>query len=79
MRATHSNNVTANAQPVEPTGSCPTCEETARRNDQAIDRLQDAVMALTAVDGYDMWIMRSARAKAAMLEAMRLLQVRTWK
>lgn len=64
--------------PVDTAGTCPTCEENRRRNDQAIDRLQDAVMALTAVDGYDMWIMRSARAKAAMLEAMRLLQARKW-
>ena len=57
---------------------CPVCDETARRDEQVIDALQTAMVALTAVDGYDSWELRSARTRAALLVAMRLMQVVKW-
>jgi len=68
------NKPDANAQPVD----CPVCDETARRDEQLIDALQSAMFALTAVDGFDDWRIRSARAKASILEAMRMMQVKKW-
>lgn len=67
-----------NAQPVDQ-APCTTCDEVARRDEKLIDALQDAMVALTAVDGIDDWRIRSARAKASILEAMRLMQAKGWR
>lgn len=64
--------------PVDNTGTCPVCDETARRDEKLIDALQTAMFALTAVDGFDDWRIRSARAKASILEAMRMMQAKKW-
>jgi len=69
---------TVKVQPVAETASCATCDEVALRDEKLIDMLQTAMVALTAVDGFDDWRIRSARAKASLLEAMRLMQTRTW-
>jgi len=66
------------AQPVDTTPACPVCDETARRDEQVIDALQTAMFSLTAVDGFDSWEIRSARTRANLLVAMRLLQVKKW-
>ena len=58
--------------------SCPACSATTERDEKLLDELQTAMLALTGVDGYDSWQLRSVRAKASILEALRLLQVRTW-
>lgn len=63
---------------VDTTNSCPVCDHIARRDEKLIDALQTAMVALTAVDGYDRWEIRSARTRAALLVAMRLLQVKRW-
>lgn len=69
---------TVKVQPVEQV-DCTTCDEVARRDEKLIDMLQTAMVALTAVDGFDDWRFRSARVKASLLEALRLMQTRTWR
>lgn len=72
------NSGTVAAQPVDAEG-CAVCENVARRDEKLIDALQDAMVALTKPDGFDDWVIRSARAKASILEAMRLMQAkRSW-
>jgi len=72
------NSNRAEARPVDTTNPCPVCNETTRRDEKLIDALQSAMFTLTAVDGFDSWEMRSARTRAALLVAMRLLQVKRW-
>lgn len=67
---------TASVQPVTSSAPCATCDEVARRDEKLIDALQDAMVALTKPDGFDDWVIRSARAKASILEAMRLMQAK---
>lgn len=71
-------NTRAVAQPVDTTCSCPRCQETAIRDEALLDLLQTAMIALTAVDGYDDWRIRSVRFKAALREALLLMQTKRW-
>ena len=75
----------SNRQPVDVTGSCPLCNATAIRDEQLLDVLQTAMVALTAVDGINDPVLRVARAKQSVTEAQRLIrkalnmmQVRQW-
>lgn len=67
-----------NPSPALVTNSCPVCNATAARDEKLLDELQTAMLALTGVDGYDSWQLRSMRAKASLLEALRLLQAKKW-
>jgi len=58
--------------------SCHECDEKAIRDEKLTDLLQTALIALTAVDGYDDWRIRSVRFKAALREALLLMQTKRW-
>jgi len=72
-------------QPVDVTNSCPVCNATAIRDEQLLDALQTAMVALTMVDGINDPVLRLARARQSVVEAQRLIrkamglmQIRRW-
>lgn len=65
-------------EPVEAANSCPVCNEMSRRDEALLDALQQARYILSGSDGIRDPLLRLARVKAAVDQAMKLMQPRRW-
>ena len=65
-------------QPVGHVEPCPRCDTAAARDEKLLDALQTARYALNGVDGIRDAEVKLARARAAVDEALKLMQPKRW-
>ncbi len=65
-------------QPEDTTHFCPACNETVLRDVQILEALQSVRRVLNGTDGLKSPWMKLARIKAAVDEALRLLEAGQW-
>lgn len=69
---------TMNRKALDVTNSCPVCDATARRDEALLDALQTVRFILSNRDGIKDPRIQLARIKAAVDEALKLMQPRRW-